>query len=66
MHGPIQSVDTTSQTFVLRGTTVSFAGNVSYSGGDATNLTLGTKVLVQGTLSSDGSTVQAATIAIGQ
>lgn len=66
VHGPIQSIDTTAQTFVLRGTTVSYAGSVTYTGGDASSLGLGTKVLVQGTLSGDGSTVQAATIAIGQ
>jgi hypothetical protein len=66
VHGPIGSILSSQQTFVLRGTTVSFAGSVSFTGGTASDLAVGKKVLVQGKLAPDGNTVQAVTIAIGQ
>jgi hypothetical protein len=62
VHGPITAVDQSAQTFVLRGQTVSYAGNVAYSGGSSTDIAVGKGVFVQGTLAADGSSVQAATI----
>ena len=66
VHGPITSVDTAAQTFVLRGETVSYAGSVTYTGGTSTSIAIGAKVLVQGTLSADGATVQAVSIRFDQ
>jgi hypothetical protein len=66
VHGPIDGINQNRQTFVLRGTLVSYSGNVNFTGGNATNLAVGTKVLVQGTLAPDGNTVQAVNIAINQ
>ena len=65
VHGPIDSVDTTAQTFVLRGQTVSYAGNVTYTGGSVASIVAGTHVMVQGTLTTDGSSVQAVMIRVG-
>jgi hypothetical protein len=66
VHGPIEGLHSNLMTFVLRGTTVSYSGTVNYTGGTAADLAIGTKVLVQGTLASDGNTVQAVNIKIGQ
>jgi hypothetical protein len=66
VHGPIDSISTSAQTFQLRGTTVSYAGTVAITGGTAASLAVGTSVLVQGTIAKDGSSVQAAKITIGQ
>jgi hypothetical protein len=66
VHGPIDGVNQNRQTLVLRGTLVSFAGNVTFTGGSAADLMVGTKVLVQGVLAADGNTVQAVKISINQ
>jgi hypothetical protein len=66
VHGPIDGMNANRQTFVLRGTTVSFSGNVAYTGGSAADLKVGTKVLVQGMMAPDGNTVQAVKIGINQ
>jgi hypothetical protein len=65
VHGPIDGVSPNQQTFVLRGTTVSYSGNVTFTGGTASDLKVGTKVMVQGSL-ANGNTVQAVNITIGQ
>jgi hypothetical protein len=66
VHGPIDGMNGNRHTFVLRGTLVSYAGDVAFSGGSAADLAIGTKVLVQGKLAADGNTVQAVKIAINQ
>jgi len=66
VHGPIDGINVNRQTFVLRGTLVSYAGDVAFTGGTAASLAVGTKVLVQGKLAPDGNTVQAVKIAINQ
>jgi hypothetical protein len=66
VHGPITSVDQAAQTFIIRGQTVSFAGNVTYTGGSASDIVVGGKLFVQGTLSADGTSVQAVSIRISQ
>jgi len=66
VHGPIDGINTTRETFVLRGTLVSYSGSVTFTGGSASDLAVGTKVLVQGMLAADGNTVQAVKIAINQ
>lgn len=66
VHGPIDGINANRQTFVLRGTLVSYAGDVAFTGGSASDLKVGTKVLVQGKLAADGNTVQAVKISINQ
>jgi hypothetical protein len=66
VHGPIDGINQNRQTFVLRGTLVSYSGNVTFTGGSASDLAVGTKVLVQGMLAPDGNTVQAVKISINQ
>lgn len=53
LHGTISALDTTAQTFMLRGVTVSYAGTVSFQGGTALDLANGRRIEVQGTLSAD-------------
>jgi hypothetical protein len=65
LHGLVSSVNTGSQTFVLRGLTVSYAGTVTYAptGFSATNLSdLNANVEVKGVLAPGGTMVQAKTI----
>jgi len=66
VHGPIDGINANRQTFVLRGTLVSYAGDVSFKGGTASDLKVGMKVLVQGSIAGDGNTVQAVKISINQ
>jgi len=66
VHGPIDGINANRQTFVLRGTLVSYAGDVAFTGGSASDLKVGTKVLVQGKIAGDGNTVQAVKISINQ
>jgi len=61
LHGAIESLDTSSMTFVLRGVTVSYSGAV-FSRGTQSDLANGSQVEVKGTLSVDGTTVQATSI----
>jgi hypothetical protein len=48
--------------FLVRGVTVSFGGTVSFVGGQATDLLIGSKVDVHGALASDGVTLNATSI----
>ena len=59
LHGVISSVNTSTKTFVLRGLTVSYAGNVKFEHGTESKLVNGAKVEVKGRPIPGGSTVQA-------
>jgi len=59
LHGTVSNLDTTAQTFQVRSVPVSYAGTVTYAGGTAADLGSAKSVLVEGTLSSDGTSVQA-------
>ncbi len=64
LHGAITLIDTTAQTFQVRGVTVSYASpSVVFAHGTAAQLAVGVPVVVHGTLSADGTTVQATRIA---
>ena len=64
LHGAIMAIDTTAQTFQVRGVTVSYASpSVVFARGTAAQLAVGVQVVVHGTLSTDGTTVQATRIA---
>jgi hypothetical protein len=66
LHGQISAIDTTAQTFVLRGITVSYGGaNVDFRKGTAAQLAVGVQVEVQGVLSADGTMLQATRISFG-
>ena len=66
LDGAILTLDTSSQTFTMRGpTTVSYAG-ATFAGGNATSLAVGAVIRVQGNLSANGTDVIAATITFGQ
>lgn len=65
LHGPITSVNAGSNTFVVRGVTVNYAGNptpVIYKNGSASNIVVGANVEVKGALASGGTSVIASTI----
>ena len=59
LHGVISSVNTSTKTFVLRGLTVSYAGNVKFEHGTESKLVNGAKVEVKGRPIPGSSTVQA-------
>lgn len=62
MRGVIASVDAAARTFALVGrhVLVSFAGaDIEYSGGDASSITVGRRVEVEGRLSTDGTRLDA-------
>jgi hypothetical protein len=61
-HGLVSSLNIGSQTFSLRGLTVSYAGTVTYERGSVTNLINGANVEVKGVLAPGGTMVQAKTI----
>jgi hypothetical protein len=61
LHGAIESLDTNSMTFVLRGVTVSYSGAV-FSRGTQSDLANGSQVEVKGSLSVDGTMVNASSI----
>jgi hypothetical protein len=66
LHGAITALDSTAQTFVLRGVTVSYAGaGIEYKNGSAATLAVGVQLEVKGTLSADGKTLQATRISFG-
>ncbi len=60
--GSITSVDAANQTFLLRGVTVSYAGNPRVDDGTLADLKAGRNVEVRGELSSDGNRLQATRI----
>lgn len=58
LHGQIATIDTTKQTFVVRGVTVSYAGTVAYVNGTEADLAVGRAVSVVGTIgASSGGTI---------
>jgi len=59
LHGTIDAIDTTAKTFRLRGLTVDYSGTVEYEKGTAADLAVGRDVDVEGTLSSDGTSIKA-------
>jgi hypothetical protein len=66
LHGQISAIDTTAQTFVLRGITVSYGGaGVDFRNGTAAQLAVGVQLEVQGVLSTDGTMLQATRISFG-
>ena len=66
LHGAVTALDTTAQTFVLRGVTVSYASpTIEFKEGTAAQLAVGVLLEVKGTLSADGTQVQAARIEFG-
>ena len=62
LHGTIAALDTTAQTFVVRGVTVSYAGAVDFHDGSAAALANGLFVEVRGGFSADGTLVDATRI----
>jgi hypothetical protein len=62
LHGSISALDTTAKTFMLRGLTVSYGGNLSFERGSASNLANGVSIEVKGQSSGGGTTVQATRI----
>ncbi len=62
LRGAIESVDTASQTFRLRGNTVFYGGNVRFDDGGIANLIVGASVRVKGVLSADRTRVNATEI----
>lgn len=64
LEGTISAIDTAAQTFVVRGTTVSYAGTPRFEGGTAGDLALNRRVRVKGALSADRTRLQASEIRI--
>ena len=63
LHGTISMLDTTAKTFLLRGVTVSYGGSaVVFKNGMESDLAAGRKVEVKGSLSTDGTKLDATTI----
>ncbi len=66
LHGAVTAIDTTAQTFVLREVTVSYgSASVEFIRGTAAQLAVGVQLEVRGTLSPDGTQLQATRIAFG-
>jgi hypothetical protein len=59
LHGTVSALDTTAQTFVVRGITAHYSGNTSFLRGGASDLANGKAVEVKGRLASDGVTLEA-------
>jgi hypothetical protein len=66
LHGTVSNLNTTNKTFVIRGVTVSYAGNVRFDKGDASTLAsvngTNTKIEVRGTNSAATNSVIATRI----
>ena len=63
LRGSIDSIDRTRRRFVLRGSTVSYAGSgIRYDDGSESDLAVGRQVEVRGILSTDRSLVEASRI----
>jgi|SRR5580765_1172900 len=63
LHGPISNLDTTAKTFVVRGVTVHYdSATTVFKDGKEADLADGKEVEVKGTLSADGTSVQATSI----
>ena len=66
LHGAITALDATAKTFVLRGITVAYGtAGVVYRKGTEAQLAVGVQLEVRGTLSTDGTRLQATRISIG-
>jgi hypothetical protein len=66
LHGAITAIDTSAKTFVLRGVTVGYGGPaVDFRNGTETQLAVGVRLEVRGTLSADGTMLQAMRISFG-
>jgi hypothetical protein len=59
LRGDIGNLNTTNQTFALRGVTVWYGGQVSFQGGGVGDLSNGRRVEVTGSLSSDRTRLEA-------
>ena len=63
LHGPISNLDTTAKTFVVRGVTVQYSSTTTvFKDGVEADLANGKNVEVKGTLTADGTAVQATSI----
>jgi len=66
LHGAITALDATAKTFVLRGITIAYgAAGVVYKKGTEAQLVVGVQLEVRGTLSADGTRLQATRISFG-
>ena len=61
-RGAITALDTVAKTFVVHDVTVSYSGTVEYDNGSAADLAIGRAVEARGTLSVDGTRLQASRI----
>ena len=62
LHGAIEAVNLSAQSFVLRGITVTYGSGTRFDDGTAANLAVGTAVEVKGVLSATGNQLVAARI----
>jgi len=66
LHGAIATLDAGAKTFVLRGVTVAYgSGTVDFRKGTAAQLAVGVQLEARGTLSADGTMLQAKRITFG-
>ena len=66
LHGAIAALDAGAKTFVLRGVTVAYgSGTVDFRKGTAAQLAVGVQLEARGTLSADGTMLQATRITFG-
>jgi hypothetical protein len=61
-RGAITALDTVAKTFVVHDVTVSYSGTIDYRNGSAVDLAVGRSVEARGTLSTDGTRLQASRI----
>ena len=62
VSGAIALVDALAQTFTLRNVVVSYSGSVDFRNGTVTNIVVGQRLEAKGTLSADGTRLQASRI----
>ena len=62
LQGSIVSVDAAQQRFVVRGVTVEWSGTTRFDSSTAQDIRAGKRVEVHGTLSADGTVVEATSI----
>jgi len=63
LHGLITAIDVSAQTLVVRGVNIHYGASTQFQGGLATDLALGRRVDVIGSLSSDSAGLEAQMIA---
>ncbi|HEY6355586.1 MAG TPA: DUF5666 domain-containing protein, partial [Burkholderiaceae bacterium] len=66
LHGAISALDTTAQTFVVRGVKVHYSSATTFSRGGPSDLANGKALEVKGRLASDGVTLEAQQIKFEQ